>query len=185
MWWIIGIPIIIVLIYFTLPYLKNKKRPIKKIKPSQPQQNQSQQQQQNQLQQQKQNKFQSTFWTILGTLILVLIGIAIIIGISYLFKSCGSDSNTQPSQTEALQKAIQNRVLMFEGFTPCSPTFDYKFHIEVEGPVWEKFPGIDEPIYFDGKSFPTVPARLPGPVEITSANPQKPHVKVRIYQILQ
>ena len=78
---------------------------------------------------------------------------------------------------------------LFHGFffklpwEKISYLIDLEVVIESGGPIWEKFPGIEEIIYFDGKSMSAIPARKSGPVQIKSADPNNPHMWVKIYMI--
>ncbi|MBU1728103.1 hypothetical protein KKA39_02235 [Patescibacteria group bacterium] len=75
-------------------------------------------------------------------------------------------------------------ILIFDGYTPCSPSIDYKFSLETLGDsINLKFPGVADPIFYDGKVDPRAPVnRTTGPVQITSANPNK-EARVMIYKV--
>jgi hypothetical protein len=90
----------------------------------------------------------------------------------------------RPAEKEPEPIIKKDSALMVVDTTPCSPTFDYKFRLVTDGPVWEKFPGIPDPVYFDGIHDNPVRNRLAGPVKIWSADPKKKHIRIQIWKIL-
>lgn len=70
------------------------------------------------------------------------------------------------------------------GTTPCDLTFDYKFRIITSGPVYEKFPGIPNTIYYDGLNDNPVGNRYAGPVHFESADPNNPHINITVWHLL-
>ena len=121
---------------------------------------------------------------------IVLMAIAI-----FWIKSCVSEYKakkaTEPPKTENTTSQPQTSngqealVLMFDGYTTCSPSIDYKFELDTQGdPIYAKFPGISEKVYYSGKGKIKVPPRSSGPVTITSADPKK-EARVRIWKVVR
>ena len=117
-----------------------------------------------------------------------LIGVAIVLGLimfcSFVF--CGHrKTSTSDTDTKIIQTPVSgSRILRVTDYTTCSHTFDYKFEIETDGdPVWMKFPGIKDSIYYSGKGRFDMPVdrRDSGPVTITSATNSQ--VRIRIYEV--
>jgi hypothetical protein len=75
-------------------------------------------------------------------------------------------------------------ILIFDGYTPCNPSIDYKYSLETLGDsIIMQFPGVAEPVFYNGKVGLRAPAnRQPGPVHIKSANPNK-EARVLIYKV--
>lgn len=112
-----------------------------------------------------------------------VVAILIILFCILWIKSCKKEYTNNKTEATSTTTPNYSETLMFSGTTPCSPTFNYKFRIEADGPIWEKFPGIDQPIYWDGTSKQSVPDRESGAVDITSADPDNPNIQVRIYLV--
>lgn len=111
--------------------------------------------------------------------IYVLIIFLIIMGIKSKISSLPKEEKTE----NVVETSAET--LMFVGTTPCSPTFNYKFRMESDGPISMKFPGIEEKIYWNGTDIleNLGAGGKPGPVEILSTDPKNPNIEVRIYLV--
>lgn len=97
------------------------------------------------------------------------------------------EQNNRAQEERRAQSYTTTKVLVlrFDGFTPCSPVFDYPFELDTQGdPISLYFPGASiEPKIYSGKGKMNIPWRSPGPVPIRSLNPNK-QVRVRIWEIV-
>ncbi|HPS21300.1 MAG TPA: hypothetical protein PLO44_00610 [Candidatus Paceibacterota bacterium] len=123
-----------------------------------------------------------------------IIRLVIILVMAFLFifwvksfdKKDNSNDKKATDQTEQYsENSTGTEIIVFDGFTPCDPVINFKFRLETFGePVYEKFTGVSEEFFFDGKDNPGTPAGAKGgTVSIKSANPNKPHVRVVVYKI--
>ena len=78
----------------------------------------------------------------------------------------------------------KEKILRFEGYTPCEPNMDFVFLLETYGDsVSLSFPGIQEPVKYYGKGLlPVLEDRTSGNVPITSLNPRK-KARITIWEI--
>jgi hypothetical protein len=125
-------------------------------------------------------------WSFRAVLGRILIWLTIFGGITFIIwftvNYIGFGEKTTPDPNSSVTK----KELVFQGVTPCDPVINFKFSIETDGnPINERFSGTSEDFLFDGKNDRGTPSgAIGGPVHITSANPDKPHVTVRVYKIL-
>lgn len=110
----------------------------------------------------------------------------IIAGIIVIPMVCGSEeenedvSSTLPSETGGTVLE-----LMFDNYTPCSPSINFKFELDTQGDsISLKFPGVEKLVRYSGKGTIKVPPRKPGPVEIISLNPAR-EARVRIWRVIK
>lgn len=125
------------------------------------------------------NKKMGVFGWIWSILVTILIIVVIIWIISSIFNSCNRPKN--PETASPTTQILKN--VKYDGYTPFSESINYKFEIDSLGdPMFLKFPGISETIYYSGKGTFKVPPRKSGIVYITSADPNK-EARLRIREV--
>lgn len=123
-------------------------------------------------------------WVFLGLALIVLI-IIINSGINSCKRNNSESDKTSTGNTAPTNTGQEATVLMFDGQTTCYPSIDYKFELDTQGdPIYLKFPGVTQPVFYSGKGTIKVPPRNSGPVTITSANPNR-EARVRIWKVVQ
>lgn len=130
----------------------------------------------------KKTNFRSIFLKVVTTIVIIFIVVIVIMFFPSIFRGCKKETKTTIN-TNQKSSDIKQEDLRYNTITPCSPIFDYKFRFEKTGdPVWLKFPGIQEEIYWDGISDFKVPQRNTGAVTIKTAKKQGESL-VKIYQV--
>jgi len=93
-------------------------------------------------------------------------------------------ATSEPEQPTVSPMVGQLSKLMFDGYTPCSPSIDYKFTLDTQGDsISLKFPGVENLVHYFGKGAIKVPPRKKGRVEIRSLNPTR-EARVVISKVL-
>lgn len=116
--------------------------------------------------------------TLFIILVIFLAGIIPNIG-----RSTGSSSSNDDGKDKQKTETASNTNGEFNLNTPCSQMLpkNSNFGIDVGGPVYIKFTG-SRIFYWNGKDNLNCPDRESGPVEITSADPNKSvWVSIKIY----